>query len=309
MKLFTTFFFASALLTATSCTSEVTDSLQDDAHDNAIAFGTPQTKAAIEGNFPDGSTFAVWGWRSNGGTDISTDVFTGETVTSSDGSNWSYTGVRYWVLGETYNFYAVYPANNNATYGCDENGNITITNFNASATGADAVDLMTAEARDIKYDNADEIRPVGLTFNHLLAKVNIVAQSEGGTANISNVNLTGIKAKGSYDSSSDPVWTLDGNSYTFTAHNVSANQIATDLFGDLLLPPQEVNGSTLSITYSYGGGTPETRTATLPTNTITQWEAGLSYTYTLTLTSDYITFGVPTVNEWGEASGGIIIVD
>lgn len=306
MKLFTTFFFASVLLTATSCTNEVTDSLQDNAHDNAIAFGTPQTKAAIESSFPDGSAFAVWGWYTN--TDDTTgNPFDQETVTNNGGT-WNYSGgTRYWVLEATYNFYAVYPNTVNAK--CTSDGAITITDFDASTAGADAVDLMTAEARDIKYDNADEIQPVGLTFNHLLAKVNIVAQSEGGTANISNVQLTGIKARGSYDSSSNSVWTLNDNSHTFTAYNVSANQITTDLFGDLLLPPQEINGSTLSITYSYGGGTPETRTATLPTNTITQWEAGLSYTYTLTLTSDYITFGVPTVNEWGEASGGIIIVD
>ena len=291
------------LLLGASCTQDLPG---DDGNDDAaISFSAPAvTRAAVE-SFQTGDAFSVWGWYNN--NNAIGNPFSGETVTSN-GSAWSYTGgLRYWVLGATYDFYAVYPAEG-ITSACTQDGNITVTDFDASATGDDAVDLMTAKALDI-YATADDIRPVGLEFEHLLAKVNIMVESQGGTANITSAKLSGIQASGDYDSSAATPWALDTATHEFTASDTTANQIASSLFGDLLLPPQPVGTFTFEITYSYGGSAPETRSVPLPADVVTQWEAGKSYTYTLTLTSDYIIFGVPAVNEWGEASGGIIIVD
>ena len=291
------------LLLGASCTQDLPG--DDGNGDAAISFSAPAvTRAAVE-SFQTGDAFSVWGWYNNQGA--IGNPFSGETVTSN-GSAWSYTGgLRYWVLGATYDFYAVYPSSVKAE--CDEQGHITVTDFNASATGDAAVDLMTAKALDITHAKAGDIQPVGLEFEHLLAKVNIMVESQGGTANITSAKLSGIQASGDYDSSAATPWTLDATPHEFTASGTTANQIASSLFGDLLLPPQQVGTFTFEITYSYGGSTPETRSVSLPADVVTQWEAGKSYTYTLTLTSDYIIFGVPAVNEWGEASGGIIIVD
>ena len=291
------------LLLGASCTQDLPG--DDGNGDAAISFSAPAvTRAAVE-SFQTRDAFSVWGWYDNQGA--IGNPFSGETVTNN-GSAWSYTGgLRYWVLGATYDFYAVYPSSVKAE--CDEQGHITVTDFDASATGDDAVDLMTAKALGITHATADDIQPVGLEFEHLLAKVNIMVESQGGTANITSAMLSGIQASGDYDSSAATPWTLDTATHEFTASGTTANQIASSLFGDLLLPPQQVGTFTFEITYSYGGSTPETRSVSLPADVATQWEAGKSYTYTLTLTSDYIIFGVPAVNEWGEASGGIIIVD
>ena len=276
------------LLLGASCTQDLPG--DDGNGDAAISFSAPAvTRAAVE-SFQTGDAFSVWGWYNN--NNAIGNPFSSETVTNN-GSAWSYTGgLRYWVLGAT-----------------DEQGHITVTDFDASATGDDAIDLMTAKALDITHATADDIQPVGLEFEHLLAKVNIMVESQGGTANITSSKLSGIQASGDYDSSAATPWTLDTATHEFTASGTTANQIASSLFGDLLLPPQQVGTFTFEITYSYGGSTPETRSVSLPADVVTQWEAGKSYTYTLTLTSDYIIFGVPAVNEWGEASGGIIIVD
>lgn len=291
------------LLLVASCTQDLPG--DDGNGDAAISFSAPAvTRAAVE-SFQTGDAFSVWGWYDNQGA--IGNPFSSETVTNN-GSAWSYTGgLRYWVLDATYDFYAVYPSSVKAE--CDEQGHITVTDFDASATGDDAVDLMTAKALDITYATADDIQPVGLEFEHLLAKVNIMVESQGGTANITSAKLSGIQTSGDYDSSATTPWTLDATTHEFTASGTTANQIASSLFGDLLLPPQQVGTFTFEITYSYGGSTPEIRSVSLPADVVTQWEAGKSYTYTLTLTSDYIIFGMPAVNEWGEASGGIIIVD
>lgn len=290
------------LLLGASCTQELPG--DDGNGDAAISFSAPAvTRAAVE-SFQTGDAFSVWGWYNN--NNAIGNPFSGETVTNNS-SAWSYTGgLRYWVLGATYDFYAVYPSSVKAE--CDEQGHITVTDFDASATGDDAVDLMTAKALDITHAKAGDIQPVGLEFEHLLAKVNIMVESQGGTANITSAKLSGIQTSGDYNSSVTTPWTLDAATHEFTASG-TANQIASSLFGDLLLPPQPVGTFTFEIAYSYGGSTPETRSVPLPADMVTQWEAGKSYTYTLMLTSDYIIFGVPAVNEWGEASGGIIIVD
>lgn len=78
----------------------------------------------------------------------------------------------------------------------------------------------------------------------------------------------------------------------------------------MLLPPQNIVDSqvSLSVSYHYFALNEEhTKTATLPAIT---WEAGKSYTYTLTIESDgRIHFETPVIDKWDEALGGIIIVD
>lgn len=133
---------AALILTAASCTSTLSDEPATDAR--AISF-TPaaETRAAVEGDFPNGSSFSVWGWYSTD-SQITNNVFDGETVTKSGGA-WTYTGgTQYWISEMTYNFYGVYPENVGS---CEADGTITVTNFDCSATGDAAVDLMTATAQ------------------------------------------------------------------------------------------------------------------------------------------------------------------
>lgn len=292
-----------------ACTSEVTDGGNTPADGPVpISFQTPETRAAKDG-FDAGDAFSVWGWYADdaAGTNFR-QVFDAEKVTNGGGNSWSYDGTQYWIAGKTYDFYAVYPTTVTATVSSD--GTITIENFDASQTGADAVDLMTASATGM---NGDSPQMVGLRFGHLLSRVNIMVQAEGSDAQISQARLSGIKTKGDYDSSnSSASWILDGTTSSFdlpSGGNYTATSVPSNLLGDMLVPPQPVRGFILSVAYSFAGTSAATKEITLPADVVSQWEAGQSYTYTLTLSSNYISFDIPVVNEWGEASGGIIIVD
>lgn len=292
-----------------ACTSEVADGGNAPADGPVpISFQTPETRAAKDG-FDAGDAFSVWGWYADdaAGTNFR-QVFDAEKVTNGGGNLWSYDGTQYWIAGKTYDFYAVYPTDVNAQV--SQKGTITIENFDASQTGADAVDLMTASATGM---NGDSPQMVGLRFGHLLSRVNIMVQAEGSDAQISQARLSGIKTTGDYDSSnSSASWILDGTTSSFdlpSGGNYTATSVPSNLLGDMLVPPQPVRGFILSVAYSFAGTSAATKEITLPADVVSQWEAGQSYTYTLTLSSNYISFGIPVVNEWGEASGGIIIVD
>lgn len=301
------------LLTVASCTSTLSDEPTTDAR--AISFmPAAETRAAVTGtSLPDGSSFSVWGWYGTEGT-ITNNVFDGETVTESGGA-WTYGGgSRYWIAGKTYNFYAVYPSSgDNAGYesaSYDESGNLTITNFNCTQ----GVDLMTASREGCV---ADEMiangTPVAFTFQHLLARVNIMGHSEGGKANITSASLTNVAIEGDYKGQQ---WQIsESNDEYPIVSNFELPATPTDISGDLLLLPQNVSGIELRIEYQYPGivdseGQSISKEATysLPVS-IQNWEAGRSYKYSFTLIGDYIIFDVPQVNEWNEASGGIIIVN
>lgn len=292
---------AALILTAASCTSTLSDEPATDAR--AISF-TPaaETRAAVETDFPDDSSFSVWGWY---GTDsqITNNVFDGETVTKSDGA-WTYTGgTQYWISGMTYNFYGVYPANVGS---CEADGTITVTDFDCSATGENAVDLMTATAPGLLGDAAPT---VAMPFQHELAKVEVsVRTDQGVTATIKNAKLTGMVYKGTLTATSNSsTWapitsTSDETPYQVTEPVTINTPSTTSLFGDILIIPQKTDKLTLNIaitrdeeenTYNFDLGT-----------SIAQWTAGRSYRYVLTIEADAITFSDFTVDEWGETHTG-----
>lgn len=166
-----------------------------------------ETRAAVTGTtLPDGSLFKVWGGY-NGN-----NVFDGREVTKT-ASGCTYTGTEYWVPGKTYNFHAVYPAElpAGATPTVAGDGTVSVSNFDCSATGGAAVDLMTASAPDdIK---ADEIiarqHPVELTFSHLLSHISFVFDNQltgGYAAEVTDIFFS-IQVKGNYISTEPSPWT------------------------------------------------------------------------------------------------------
>lgn len=166
-----------------------------------------ETRAAVTGNtLRDGSLFKVWGGYDGN------NVFDGREVTKT-ASGCTYMGTEYWVPGKTYNFHAVYPAElpAEATLTVADDGTVSVSNFDCSATGDAAVDLMTASAPDdIK---ADEIiasqNPVELTFSHLLSHISFVFDNQltGYAAEVTDISFS-IQVKGNYNSSTEPSpWT------------------------------------------------------------------------------------------------------
>ncbi|WP_302458259.1 fimbrillin family protein [Mediterranea massiliensis] len=294
---------AALILTAASCTSTLSDEPATDAR--AISF-TPaaETRAAVEGGTLP-ADFLVWGGYSN------TLLFEGETVHP----NGSYeNGTRYWVPG-TYNFYAVYPATikDKTTF---SNGSLTVKDFDCSATGNAAVDLMTAIPPSIPYEAGNEPQPVAMEFQHELARVNVTIKTEESTATAVSAKMWGIGYQGNFSKSNGKaqwetlVQAAEGNTpFTRTAE-ATIDKLGIPLLNEMLLPPQNITdtqGATIYVSYRYtGDNTVKEKRVPLPAIT---WAAGKSYTYTLTIEPDgRIHFDPPTINEWGEAQGGIIIV-
>ena len=273
---------AAFCLTFVSCTSTVDDGLQNS---RAITF-TPaaDTRAAVTG-YEDMGDFQVWGWYGGDGTAAPNNVFDG-TVVYKD-ADWNYTdGVRYWKAGETYNFYAVYPTDVKANVSSD--GTITVTNFDCSKPGTEAVDLMTATATG----NGSNPAPVALTFNHELARVNIIVTSEGDAVNISNAQLYGISHKGSLNGNKWDFGEIsDVNAPSFETESLSIPANGTqDYFlfgGDLLLPPHKSlsDNAALSFSYQYTTGDTTLKSASvkLKTSSVTTWEKGKRYNYRINI--------------------------
>ena len=312
------------LLPAASCTDTLVG--QPDTDTRAITFQTPQadTRAAVTGS-NDMSDFQVWGWYGGNGSAATTNVFNGTIVYKDAG--WNYTdGVRYWKAGQIYNFYAVYPSSGtNAGYesaSYDENGNLTITNFDCTK----GVDLMTASREGcVADDMVANGTPVKFTFQHLLARVEFVVKRHSASVGITNFSpsvnsakLYGMYTTGDFDATG---WELPGNNVgnrtdvnnplvSMNDSKAVNNDPVTLL--DVMLCPQTIERE---FNFSIGFRTTDTgsytnQTINLTTINLTKWEAGKHYRYTFTITpDDRILVEIPTVSEWGNASGGIIIVD
>lgn len=166
-----------------------------------------ETRAAVTGTtLPDGSLFKVWGGYDGN------NVFDGREVTKT-ASGCTYTGTEYWVPRKTYNFHAVYPAElpAGATLTVAGDGTVSVSKFDCSATGDEAVDLMTASAPDIEADTIIASQhPVELTFSHLLSHISFVFDNRltgGYAAEVTDISFS-IQVKGDYNSSTEPSpWT------------------------------------------------------------------------------------------------------
>lgn len=271
------------LFTAVSCTDTVTG--EPCTGTRSIAF-TPaaETRAAVD-KTDDLQNFSVWG----GYDGDATNVFNGVTVQAP---SWTYSGgTQYWIEGKTYQFYAVHPVTlpSGTTADVATNGSITVTDFDCSATGNGAVDLMTATAQGKGSNPA----PVALSFRHELAKVNVVATVEGGDATITNIVFAGMKTSGDYSSTGGWSNTEMGSFTNSTYQPLTTEEV--DLLDDMLLIPQDVLGFTVTVDYSVGNVAQPQKVITLPT-TISRWNKGKSYKYTLSFKRNTLTVTVKVVD-------------
>lgn len=290
---------------------------------NAIKFVSTTTRAAIENDFPDGSSFSVWGWYINL-EGARNDVFT-ETPVTKNGNEWGYEGTQFWIQDNTYNFYAIYPVGAGTV---EQDGTIKVENFDCSETGDGAVDLMTAARQNM---NGSSSQIVNLKFKHLLSRLQFVLKADEATQNIvGNINLTNAKLYGLYSKASyygsfistddeniNGSWSVEGNIGTNEKPNYShqsKTQVTVDginLFSDeLLVIPSFLNDNViLEISYTIGSVS-TTKYFNIGFTQVAEWEAGKSYRYSMTIIDeDHILFDKPSVNPWTSATGGIIIVE
>lgn len=260
-----------------------------------------ETRAAVTGTtLPDGSLFKVWGGYDGN------NVFDGREVKKT-ASGCTYTGTEYWVPGKTYNFHAVYPAElpAEATLTVAGDGTVSVSNFDCSATGDAAVDLMTASAPDIEADKIiASPNPVKLTFSHLLSHISFVFANEltGYAAEVTDISFS-IQVKGDYNSSTEPSpWTkLTLGAITLypaadpeaAPLKVAKGSKATS--DPALVIPQSNTGVNVTFTVTIREIIDETTGSTMTVvkrftsplaTTDSEWKMGQRYEYKATLTND-----------------------
>lgn len=257
--------------------------------EGAISFTTPQTRAAIE-DASNMKSFSVWGWYKNTVTEGSplVSAFDNTTVTQSS-NGWNYEGgTRYWIPGNTYNFYAVHPTGKGSY---NSEGVLTVPSFDCSATGQNAIDLMTAVSDPIKYEKGQTPEPVELHFGHRLVRLNFIVTSEGDAVTITEAKIYGMSHVGSLQADSwslGDVSTSDGTPFKTDELVIpEGDKNAYYLFGgDMLLPPHNsLNGVMLEFKYRYSNEQEEHPVAISlgEQNVATSWEAGKRYNYNINI--------------------------
>ncbi len=174
---------------------------KSEATPQEIGFNTwaeHMTKAAsntVGNTFADGDKFNVYGYKTLSGT--ATVVFTGDEVSTTDGTNWSYTNTRYWDTKATeYGFFAVSPSGIVAT---------------ATTTAKDGA-FVTSDIQflgndnDILVANKKTVTTIPLTptvpleFNHVASLVDINVKKspalDKATVTISAFSLSNIEDDG-----------------------------------------------------------------------------------------------------------------
>lgn len=290
----------SGLLLMAACTNELVDSAADGAR--AISFtSAAETRAAVEGNALP-ADFKVWG----GYDGNAVNVFNGETVQYP---NWTYTGgTQYWIPGKTYNFYGVYPVSVNAS--CASDGTLTVSDFDCSKTGDDAVDLMTASQTGISYAAGVTPQSVDMQFGHELARVKFTVESENTVVSVTKCKVYGVNYQGTLSKKDASAWTeLATNTendgiFNASAFSLNATEgLSRDVFGDMLLLPldaTQLEGAKLAFAYRYSDETTDrTSTIDLKNTSVQAWEAGQSYHYKLTIKGGTLTVTVKVV-DWKE---------
>ena len=310
----TTFGLAVALLT-TACTNELADKSANGT--KTISFQIPQTEARAAVNNADdmANGFEVWGWYKNE-TSGPHNVFNGVTVSKKNGS-WGYDEQQYWSPGYTYNFYGVYPTDlQDVTV--SSAGKIEVKNFDCSATGNAAIDLMTATSEPNL--SGDAAPTVEMNFGHELSRLKFTVKAEDGvTATVTNAKLYGVIYKADYSSSdntcTNPYKYSDTNTkFTYTSDETPQplpSEGIDNLFSDILIIPNDnLEGVVFELTYYYDeySQVPTTKKIMVKTDLTPNWEKGKNYTYTVTIGPNNIQFQ-PIVTPWNHSTGGIITVE
>lgn len=323
----------------TGCSTEVEDVWK--GNEKAIRFSLPPRTRAIINNLTDletdGNTYAVWGHcKKNTGSGSTERLFNQEPIVyNADTRKWNYTTEeRYWGIGNTYHFHALYPMPDKLTgtvaYNSTQpaSGALSITGFDVVSPNnlQEKVDLLYASNTSINVNTDSDIpqNGVSLGFNHLLSRVAFVGRSDekdlgtGRRVIIDSATLYGIHTTGNWssetvtDNTPSGLWTPTGNAliqsnnvYHFSSPEPLPITGGISIFeGKELFLPQSLENAVLEITYHYNytnANEPLQSTGIVHLHELTKkWEPGKSYRYPFTV-SNHIFFQTPTVEEWKQA--------
>lgn len=268
------------------------------------------------------SNFDVWGKYDD------VEVFAGKTV-SWQTSNWTYQPLVPWVDGKKYEFAAIAPHVENASYDY-ENDQYTLGEITVNATPATQIDYMTATPKTAVESGSN---PVSFDFNHILSKIDFKFQPKIADPNawpspvkidIKKITLAQVNTDNTYNAnnwvtSKTPVDFVKGDASVigFTTYDGTSTVTALEgQFSWLVVPQTDTEASNRALTIKFdvytqdaaGAYTVKVLTDKEATVDIdTNWAANTVYTYTVYIGSDvlgqdaYITFDVASAN-WGSTA-------
>ncbi|MCM1521852.1 MAG: fimbrillin family protein [Muribaculaceae bacterium] len=228
-----TFLLLSCVGMLASCSN---DEVIDVAKTTTIGFNTfvNNSSRATDLTTANFTSFDVWGVTTdpdNAATGL-TALFNDQQVTKQADGSWTYTPLRYWVVGNDYRFTALAPSGatgitnivqnlDPAAVIADAQGGLTIT-FN-NQTAAANVDLCYAFAKALNVTATQGA--VNLEFSHMLSRVKFTFKNtfaaEGSLIRIQNVKITDATAEATINKvNGETTWSEPNGVFTIPFTNV-----------------------------------------------------------------------------------------
>ena len=290
---------------------------------DAISFApvaSKPTKAIIEGTtYPEGESFAVSAFYNASAASPGSSAYFTNLIASKGITYWETSSSEYWPLAGRLDFYAYSP--NTAAGVTIGSGGVTATGYSITTAQQMTTDLCYASAT--VTDCAEHPSAVPLAFSHALSQVVFRVKAADYYSNVSlaldSLSLNGIYSVGDFNNGE---WTNQDSARTYTLSSTNTaltydgnNEPETiDLCAYLFIPQELSPSATLNVGYNIVQNisgtdyTLENKPVSVNlSNTITEWEAGKKYIYTLTIgMNNVITFTASAVG-WQEENEEIIV--
>ncbi len=239
------------------------------------------------------ANFCVWG------TEATNPIFAGDVVEKS-GSDWTYTGARYWHTGNPYTFAAIAPSAHTLTGLTLTAGLPTSATFTLTDAEATQVDLLYCRATDIPAIADGYNTPVAFTFDHMLSQVNFTVENEYNqsgdyTVVVENLQITG-SATADVALAAVPTWSSHSSAdlvLDFAVATVDEN--SSEISSPLLVIPGIANTITGTVKTLYGTGVVETKAINFTTPVL---EPDHKYNFVITVTPGNQIKFTAEVDDW-----------
>ena len=292
-----------------------------------LSYRSKASKAIITDNkYPTSMSFGLYSYHTQeGGT---TAIYQNNVVCSysSDVKAFAPTPAAYWPLSGTLTFMAWSPSSQVATYALADK-QLSITDFQVSASASDPVDLLYAEPvkdktladQTTSYTGVDNGgKGIGIVFKHALSqvivRVKLADEYTGAIYKVTDIKLTGLKDKATLTVKENrtPIAEWSTTTESGIEMGVLSGEAAVEYaasFSDaqnkgnaILVMPQTLDSSTqqIAITYSmtYNDVTSSaTKIIDLVGTSLTKFEMGKKYYLNLTISADQILYA-PEVENW-----------
>ena len=279
------------------------DELREDGR-YPILFSNTNTRAVADLDALKKDGFKVYAYFKG---NVGSSTFEKDVTYKSGQNIWTYEPLEYWIPNTKYWFKAFYPksliAGTLNVENTSEDQNFTITGFDVVNHQEDI--MMASAEREVPEDGIvpSSGSVVTLSFNHLLANIEIKIKSSVSGITINRITIEKADNKGNYSSTSG--WTSTETGDIVYTSGVTLNvgddyKAVTD--NGILVIPASAEGKTLVINASN-----KQYRVDFPSNI--EWQMGNKYGYTLEIKQSNIIFNEPSVEKWDSenATGSVII--